>query len=72
VPTTSDRPGFAIADLAQPVGTGQPVPQGEQPLAAEPCGMQFVGRGDNDLVLIRLNRRIAADDQSIGVDDKRA
>jgi hypothetical protein len=32
---------LTISDLAQSVGTGQTVPQGEQPLATEPCGAQF-------------------------------
>src|SRR5947208_3232529 len=60
---------LAIADLAQPIDTGQAVPQGEQPLAVEPSGAQLVERGDNDLVLAEMRRRLAADDQVIGIDD---
>jgi hypothetical protein len=63
---------LAIADLAQPVDTGQAVPQGEQPLATEACGAQFVERGDDDLVLARLGRRLAGDNQIIGIDDVNA
>jgi hypothetical protein len=63
---------LAIANLAQSLDTGQAVPQGQQPLSAEPRCAQLVERGDNDLVLARLSRRFAAVEQLIFIDDVNA
>jgi hypothetical protein len=44
---------------------GQGVPQGQQPLAAEPGGVQFLVRCDDNLALIHSRRRLAAERDSV-------
>src|SRR5271154_2426864 len=57
-PQTNDQ-RFAIADLAELVDTGQAISQGEQLPTTESRRAQLVERGDDDLVLTWLNRRLA-------------
>ena len=49
--------------------TGQSVPQGQQPLAAEWRGVQFLVRSDGNLALIHCARRFAAQRDSVIGDD---
>src|SRR5215472_756431 len=60
---------LAVADLPALFGTGQSIPQRQQPLAIKRSGMQFLLRGDGNLALIHCRRRLAAQRDSIIADD---
>src|SRR5207253_8371329 len=59
----------AVANLPPFLDIGQSVPQGQQPLAAERGGVQFLVRSDGNLTLIHCGRRFAAERDSVIADD---
>src|SRR5262249_53504751 len=59
----------AVADLPPLLDTGKSVPQGQQPLAVERGGMQFLVRSDDNLTLIHCGWRLAAQRNPVIADD---
>jgi hypothetical protein len=58
--------------LVKPLGAGETIPQREQPFGAEAGGVQFLDRGNGNLVLSGFDGRLAGGDQVIGIDDVNA
>jgi transposase len=58
-----------IAHFLALLDVGQSVPQGQQPLAAEPGRVQFLVRRDDNLALIHCRRPLAAESDSVIAND---
>src|SRR5215510_9353461 len=63
---------LAVANLAPLLDTGQSIPQGKQPFAAEWGGMQILLRSDGNFTLIHCGWRLAAQRNSVIADDVNA